>query len=84
MTDLPPGMRRVDPDAEVARLAEECKRATVSYLLAETHQVMAGDHPVLVTINVAATEWHPVPHDLGYKIADVIRANWPMPEPSDG
>jgi hypothetical protein len=38
----------------------------------------------IVTINVAASEYHPpAPRDLGAKIADVIRENWPARDTRD-
>lgn len=75
-------MRRIDPDAEVARLAQQRKLPTdgLGYrlLLDEVHEVARpGADPVRAHIIVTASEDHPVPHDLGAKIAAVIREHWP-------
>jgi hypothetical protein len=84
-----PGAREVDPLAEAARLADDRvlwkDRLGYTLLLEDIRQVQrAGADPVYAHIVVTVSESHPVPHDLGAKIADVIRENWPVREPGDG
>lgn len=78
---LPPGARRIDPQAEMERLAEERKRATVFYVLLEEHGVTVGDRTVRVVINIAASEHRPLPPGFGVRVAAMIQQAW---EPGGG
>lgn len=77
MADTPGTLRPIpDPQAEMERLAEARKRATVFYVLGEEHDVTAGGHAVRVVINVAASEHRPLPPGFGARIAAMIQQAW--------
>lgn len=73
---IPPGVRRIDPDAEAARLAEERKQATGPwFLLAGAAAVMPGGERAL--IQLSATRPLLLPPGVMAKLADVLREHWP-------
>jgi hypothetical protein len=79
-TPLPPGMRRVDIDAEAATLADERRRVTEmnSWRLAldEVHHVQRPDGSlVMVRIRVSTEEPLPLAADLGARLAAKIHAD---------
>ena len=70
-----PGIRRIDPDAEAARLAGERKAASRQWFVVfgEIHQ--HGDEAIQV--QVSATKPVRLPEGIGAKLAAVVAENWP-------
>lgn len=77
--NLPSGARRVDPDAEAARLIEEraSHPGTWPVLCDEVHQVLHEGETLFVHVRVAVSKWKPPHADLSARIAGVIRERWP-------
>ena len=72
---LPPNMRRIDPDAEAARLAEERKRAEPWYiLLGEIHDLPEGGQ---ILVQVSSDRPLAFKEGLGGALANTVRSYLP-------
>lgn len=78
--DLPSHVRRIDPDAEAARLAEERKQRTAAsqpghILCDEMHQVVSDDETGIISIRVLSSlPPAKLTASLGTTIAHIVRA----------
>ena len=73
---LPPNMRRVDIDAEAARLAGERKAASRQWFIVFGEICDAPDGEQML-VQVSATKPLTFVPGLGGKLAAVVRENWP-------
>jgi hypothetical protein len=83
-----PEMRRIDPDAEAARLSEERKlRTGIGHILCDEISLLdyAGEHGTLRVTVLSSLASPAIPVTLGRAIADLVTDQcYPPSEPGDG
>jgi hypothetical protein len=89
---IPPGLRRIDPDAEVARLAEERELAAGPWYLLADSTFPAGtrrkddgtDEVTHVRVTITSNGPVALPAGLDRELLDVVRRHRPWPQGGPG